>query len=140
MSAEAGAVHRGGEGIASAAGRLRGELAAFRAELAAHGEPWGSDDVGSLIKGFYEAVHEVAMECFHDNVAELGNRGQSATVMAVRYVQAEEAGVAGARLAGDLPARPGGDVSAWPAGGLPARPSGDLPAWPAGDLPAWRVR
>jgi hypothetical protein len=96
LRAETETVQQAGGGISEAAGRLRAELAAFRSELAAHGEPWGSDDLGSLIKGFYQAVSEVAMECYHDNVTELDGRGQGATVMAGRYVLTEEAGAASA--------------------------------------------
>jgi hypothetical protein len=82
-------IRRSGGGIRSAAQRLRAELEAFQGELAGFGEPWGDDDIGSLIGGCYQAVYEVAMECYTDNIGEMENEADGVNTMAATYYQAE---------------------------------------------------
>jgi hypothetical protein len=43
-------------------------LAAFIAELESHGEPWGNDDLGSMIGLSYQGIFAAAMECFNSNL------------------------------------------------------------------------
>lgn len=83
-------IRRSGGGIRNAAQQLRSELQSFQAELAAFGEPWGDDDLGSLIGGCYQAVYEVAMETYGDNIGEMENDADGVNTMAAGYYQAED--------------------------------------------------
>lgn len=82
-------IRRSGGGIRSAAQQLRSELTAFQGKLAGFGQPWGNDDLGALIGGCYQAIHEVAMECYEENIAELEAEADGVNTMAGNYYQAE---------------------------------------------------
>lgn len=83
-------IRRSGGGIRNAAQQLRSELEAFQSQLAAFGEPWGDDDLGSLIGGCYQAVYEVAMETYGENIAEMEGEADGVNTMAATYYQAED--------------------------------------------------
>jgi hypothetical protein len=84
-------VHRAGAGIASSAQALRAKVQSFQAELQGFGQPWGNDDIGSLIGMCYQAIYEAAMECFADNIGELAGQAEGVQAMAATYREAEDA-------------------------------------------------
>src|SRR5688500_13331164 len=43
-------------------------LSGFIAELERLGQPWGDDELGSLIGLSYQGIFEVAMDCFASNL------------------------------------------------------------------------
>jgi hypothetical protein len=69
---------------------LQAKVQAFKAEMQGYGEPWGNDDIGSLIGMCYQAIHEVAMECFGDNIGELAEHAEGVKAMAATYREAED--------------------------------------------------
>jgi hypothetical protein len=83
-------IRRSGEGINSSARQMKAQLQAFKSELESQGEPWGNDDLGSLIGMFYQAICEIAMESYDDNVADLEVHGEGVTAMAANYAQGEQ--------------------------------------------------
>ena len=46
-------------------------LSAFIGELDSYGQPWGNDELGSLIGLSYQGIYEAAMECFASNLDEI---------------------------------------------------------------------
>ena len=85
------AIRAGGDGIVATAGQLRERLASFQQELAGYGEPWGTDDLGTLIGTCYQAIADLAMEVYQDNLDELDAYGEDVGAMADTYEQAEQA-------------------------------------------------
>jgi hypothetical protein len=83
-------IHRAGGGIATSAQALRGKLQAFQAELQGFGEPWGNDDIGSLIGMCYQAIYDAAMECFEANIGEMEGHAEGVKAMAATYREAED--------------------------------------------------
>lgn len=83
-------IRRSGAGVRSSAQQLRSELQAFQNHLAGYGEPWGNDDLGSLIGGCYQAISELAFDCYNDNIAELEGHADGVNAMASTYFQAED--------------------------------------------------
>jgi hypothetical protein len=82
-------IKRGGEEVRTAAQGLRSQLQEFQQRLAAYGEPWGQDDIGSLIGGCYWEIYEMAMECYEDNIEEMEDHADRVGAMASTYIQAE---------------------------------------------------
>jgi hypothetical protein len=74
-----------GTGLQAAGGRFATALEQFRAELAGHGEPWGTDDVGSLIGAAHAEVSDFAFECYADARDEVIASGEDLVGMAERY-------------------------------------------------------
>ncbi len=90
MRVDAEDIHRAGTGIASSAQALQAKLQEFQAELQGFGAPWGNDDIGSLIGMCYQAIYEAAMECFAENVGEMGGQAEGVKAMAATYREAED--------------------------------------------------
>ncbi len=80
-----------GQALEGAAARFGDALAAFQAELAAFGRPWGSDDIGSLIGAAHDEVSAFAFECFESALQEIAAAGTDLTGMATRYAEVEAA-------------------------------------------------
>ncbi|MCW3814476.1 hypothetical protein ONA91_08400 [Micromonospora sp. DR5-3] len=80
-----------GRALEGAAVRFGQALAAFQAELAAFGRPWGSDDIGSLIGAAHDEVSAFAFECFDSALQEIAAAGTDLTGMATRYAEIEAA-------------------------------------------------
>ncbi len=55
------------EGIDQSVDRLAEAIEQFEARLRAFGDPWGGDDIGSLIGELYGLIHDVALTCFESN-------------------------------------------------------------------------
>ncbi|MFI0483255.1 hypothetical protein [Actinomadura sp. 9N215] len=83
-------IRRSGIGIGSSAQKLKADWEAFRSELAAFGEPWGTDDIGSLIGEMYRAVYEVAAECYNDNVETMTEDSDAVQAVAANHFRAEQ--------------------------------------------------
>jgi hypothetical protein len=83
-------IQRSGEGIDASAQQMKARLQTFMSELNGHGQPWGNDDLGSLIGMCYQAICEVAMESYDDNVTDLQGHGKGVTVMGANYASGEE--------------------------------------------------
>ena len=82
-----------GQAIQDTAGKMHGDLAAFQAELAGHGEPWGkelNDPIGPLIGACYTAIASAAMACYSTNAGELGRHGDKVRASAASYRVSEE--------------------------------------------------
>jgi PE family len=80
-----------GADLDALAGRLGSLLAAFSAELAAFGRPWGQDDIGTLIGTAHDEVSSYAFECYQSAVEEVAAAGEDLAVMARGYRAADEA-------------------------------------------------
>jgi len=83
-------IRSSGGGIQSSTQQLQADWQAFQGELAGFGEPWGSDDIGSLIGGCYQAVYEVAVEAYNDNLEDMAEHGEIVTMFADNHAKAEE--------------------------------------------------
>jgi hypothetical protein len=79
-----------GDGIVSAAQRIRNEVSMFQAELAGFGQPWGNDDLGSLIGMVYESIAELAMDCYNTNTDEIDEIGGLTRMMGANYLATEQ--------------------------------------------------
>jgi hypothetical protein len=71
-----------GTAIMTASQRLKDEWEAFCGKLEGYGEPWGSDDVGSLIGACYTVVFQAATECYASNVEAMTGDGEAVKAMA----------------------------------------------------------
>ncbi|MDG6101401.1 hypothetical protein Daura_39945 [Dactylosporangium aurantiacum] len=82
-------IMRSGDGILTAAQVIQREITAFQGELAAYGEPWGTDDVGSLIGMVYGVISDLAFETYTGNTDEIGQIGALTRRMGENYVETE---------------------------------------------------
>lgn len=80
-----------GRALEGVSARFTEALAAFRAELERFGQPWGSDDIGSLIGAAHDEVSAFAFECFDGALQEIAAAGTDLAGMATRYQQVESA-------------------------------------------------
>jgi hypothetical protein len=83
-------IRKAGSGIRTSAQQLKADWEAFQAELSSFGEPWGNDDLGSLIGGCYQAIVEVAEECYSENLAEIDGHAEGVQTMAAAHYAAED--------------------------------------------------
>jgi hypothetical protein len=83
-------IRKAGSGIRTSAQQLQAGWEALQAELAGFGEPWGNDDLGSLIGGCYQAILEVAGECFAENLGEIDGQAEGVQTMAANFLAAED--------------------------------------------------
>ncbi|MFI0374374.1 hypothetical protein ACH35V_41500 [Actinomadura sp. 1N219] len=83
-------IRRSGIGIGSSAQQLKADWEAFQAELAGFGEPWGTDDIGSLIGGMYQAIYEVAVDCYNDNLETMTEDADTVQAVAANHFRAEQ--------------------------------------------------
>ncbi|MEV4539735.1 hypothetical protein AB0J82_38775 [Asanoa sp. NPDC049518] len=97
LGVDAAALRHSGGGVRTAAEGMAQRLAAFQSELAAYGQPWGNDDLGSLIGMAYETVLEVAMDCITGNLDGLAEDGAGLVDMADSYDAVEQENVAGSQ-------------------------------------------
>lgn len=83
-------IRRSGIGIGTSAQQLKSDWQAFQAELAGFGEPWGNDDIGFLIGGCYQAIYEVAAECYMENLQAMEEDGTAVQAVAANHFAAEQ--------------------------------------------------
>jgi len=80
----------GGDEVIGAAARFIGQLESFEAQMDGYGEPWGADEVGSLIGAAYTAVSAWVLDCIGVAAEEIGAAGSDLTQMADNYEQVEK--------------------------------------------------
>ncbi len=77
------------EGIDQSVDRLAEAIEQFEARLQAFGDPWGGDEIGSLIGELYGLIHDMALTCFESNGEVLGEYADGLHVMADGLDQTE---------------------------------------------------
>lgn len=78
-----------GRRLSAAAEHFVGALTAFQAELAGFGQPWGADDIGTLIGAAHDEVSTWAFECYQAALDEIVAAGADLSGMAAAYDAAE---------------------------------------------------
>lgn len=84
-------LRRSASGIRSSAQNLRSKVREFQQTLTGHGEPWGTDDVGSIIGMLYQGASGLAFDCLDDNTGGLENHAEGVHAMAAAYFQSDHA-------------------------------------------------
>ncbi|MFD0687860.1 hypothetical protein [Actinomadura fibrosa] len=79
-----------GRSLGEAAQGVKAHWEQFQAELESFGQPWGQDDVGSLIGGCYQAIFEYFQECLGENADAVGEHAAGVQEMAHGYREAED--------------------------------------------------
>lgn len=74
-----------GRRLSDVAARFGDALAAFQAEISGYGQPWGSDDIGSLIGAAHDEVSSFAFECYTAALDEITAAGEDLVGMAEGY-------------------------------------------------------
>ena len=87
---EPAALRAGGDQVIGAADRFTGQLESFEAQMAGYGEPWGGDDIGSLIGAVYTGVSAWVLDCIGVAAEEIGAAGSDLTAMADNYESVEQ--------------------------------------------------
>jgi hypothetical protein len=72
--------------------RLDSELTALANEIGGQDDPFGGDDIGSLIGMCYQAIHDMAMDSYSANLDELDAHVEALHDLANGYETAENAG------------------------------------------------
>ncbi|MFC4912841.1 hypothetical protein [Actinomadura gamaensis] len=80
-----------GRDIGAAATNLRSHWQQFQSELASYGEPWGNDDIGSIIGGCYQAILQIFEDCLNDNIDGVQEHAEGVQSMAATYRESEDA-------------------------------------------------
>ncbi|MFX0593172.1 hypothetical protein [Melissospora conviva] len=80
-----------GQQLEAITARFSAELSSFRAQLSSFGEPWGHDDIGSLIGVAHEEVSSYAFECYQSALDEITFAGEDLGTMGDLYDAAESA-------------------------------------------------
>jgi hypothetical protein len=79
-------------GINTAGNTLQSNFAGFQQEMESDAnEVFGDDDLGSLIGGVYQAIHEVAFGSYNDNAGAMKDHVQNVHAMAAGYESSEQA-------------------------------------------------
>ncbi|MET7950839.1 hypothetical protein [Micromonospora sp. NPDC005324] len=81
----------GGDEVIGAAERFIGQLESFEAKMQGYGEPWGADDIGSLIGIAYTETATWVLDCIGVAAEEIGSAGSDLTKMADNFDVVEEA-------------------------------------------------
>lgn len=81
-----------GDAVIEVARRLLGETESTEANMRAYGEPWGGDDIGSLIGIAYTEVAAYLFDCLGIAAEEVGSAGSDLTLMAESYEASDEEG------------------------------------------------
>jgi hypothetical protein len=79
-----------GNGLSQVCSELEGELNKLESELSAMGEPWGNDDIGSLVGAAYQEVVAWAFDCLRDVLNELCESGTDLINEATQWEQQEQ--------------------------------------------------
>ena len=69
--------------------RLDTDLDVLEADTAGYAGACGSDDLGTAIAACYEAISDLAFDCYEQNLDELVGYAEGLDTMADRYEQAE---------------------------------------------------
>ncbi|MGY0236390.1 hypothetical protein, partial [Longispora urticae] len=79
-----------GDRMNLAAQTMNTDIAAFNGQLDGNGDPFGGDDLGSLMGMFYQVISELAMESYTDNAADVGSAGERLKAMGANYRGTEQ--------------------------------------------------
>jgi hypothetical protein len=88
-------IMRAGDGITTAAQVINREITQFQSELAGYGEPWGNDDIGSLIGMVYGVISDLAFETYSGNTEEIQQIGGLTRQMGQNYSDTEAGNTSG---------------------------------------------
>jgi hypothetical protein len=83
-------LRQAGNGLSQVCSELEGELNKLESELSAMGEPWGNDDIGSLVGAAYQEVVAWAFDCLRDVLNELCESGTDLINEATQWEQQEQ--------------------------------------------------
>ncbi|MEV5706710.1 hypothetical protein [Actinoallomurus sp. NPDC052274] len=86
--------------LEKAVDKLDSELEALANDMTGQSDPFGGDDIGSLIGMCYQAIHDMAMDSYSSNVEELDAHVEALHGLANGYETAEYAGKDAATDAG----------------------------------------
>ena len=87
------ALDASGRQLQDVADRFAQALTAFQAELQSYGQPWGSDDIGSLIGAAHDEVSQYAFECYQEALDEIGAAGGDVGLMGRAHSETDQAGL-----------------------------------------------
>jgi phage-related minor tail protein len=76
-------------GLDDVVDRFADTLEQFEATINGFGQPWGGDDVGSIIGELYLGIHDLAMTCFESNGELLGEFAHGLHTMADNFEATE---------------------------------------------------
>lgn len=77
-------------GVKTASDTLQTHFDSFQQELAGLSDAFGDDDLGSLISGCYQAIHELAFGSYNDNNGAMKDHVQGIHDLADGYDQSEQ--------------------------------------------------
>jgi hypothetical protein len=78
-------------GMKTASDTLQTHFDSFQQELSGLSDAFGDDDLGSLISGCYQAIHELAFGSYNDNNGAMKDHVQGVHDLADGYHQSEQA-------------------------------------------------
>jgi hypothetical protein len=78
-------------GMKSASDTLQTHFDNFQQDLTGQSDAFGDDDLGSLIGGCYQAIHELAFGSYNDNNGAMKDHVQNVHDLADGYDQSEQA-------------------------------------------------
>jgi hypothetical protein len=87
---EPAAMRGNAEGLDDVVDDFAESLARFENTINGFGEPWGADDIGTLIGELYLGIHDLAMSCFESNGEVLGQFADGLHTMADNFERAEQ--------------------------------------------------
>jgi|RhiMethySRZTD1v2_1073278.scaffolds.fasta_scaffold2180012_1 hypothetical protein len=90
MDVDSGSLRQAKINIGQSAQDTDAALAAFVAELESHGEPWGNDDLGTMIGLSYQGIFDAAMECFNSNLDVIDDYAESLGNAADEYDRTDQ--------------------------------------------------
>ncbi|WP_019631756.1 WXG100 family type VII secretion target [Actinomadura atramentaria] len=76
--------------LRAVADRLQQALSDFEATVDGFGQPWGADDIGSIIGMAHDEAFDTALDCFTTNADDLAEYAEALTQMADNYVEMEQ--------------------------------------------------
>ncbi|MEV0156931.1 hypothetical protein AB0H57_24815 [Micromonospora sp. NPDC050686] len=86
------ALRDAGHTLSDVAQGFLADLDGFEAQLRGYGEPWGGDDIGSLIGVAYTEVAAYLFDCVASAGEEIGSAGEDVSGMADAYERVDEDG------------------------------------------------
>jgi hypothetical protein len=81
-------------GMRTASDTLQTHFDNFQQDIAGQSDAFGDDDLGSLIGGCYQAIHELAFGSYNDNNGAMKDHVQGVHDLADGYDQSEQASTA----------------------------------------------
>ncbi len=90
MNVDPDGVAASGRLIGLSGKQLSAEVARLVAELSGFGEPWGDDDIGSLIGLAYNEIRDLTFEVLAGNIDEMLEHADDVQEMAEAYRSTDE--------------------------------------------------